>query len=316
MTQLQGLSKLGALITVCFLFQLLPTPNANAVWETFTDRPGSDYKVFSISYETEQFVAVKICEDACKMDPNCKSFTYVKPGIQGKDARCYLKSAVPPPIKNECCTSGLVRPTNTVDKCKNYADTAVQQNISNINWGCGMSGAAWTSDYNAHYQWCIKGGWKEAGSHTEARIKALQTCWSKVSTSGDLEAIDWCWKKEEAVGKISFYPIIRNVGTEDWRSKQEGYYKIGVWGPATIVEKKYTLSAYPYWSLKKGETKTLDGGVTFWYHPENLYGLENIWLLFHPEDVNPGNNANAGIKGFFKGASFGTDPKLSGNECN
>lgn len=67
--------------------------------EMDTDRPGIDYKRLTLD--------AKFCEDECKKDPNCKAWTYVKPGTtQGPDANCWLKSAVPSPVVNTCCISG------------------------------------------------------------------------------------------------------------------------------------------------------------------------------------------------------------------
>ena len=35
------------------------------------------------------------CRDACKKDRRCKAYTWVKPGVQGPTARCWLKNGVP-----------------------------------------------------------------------------------------------------------------------------------------------------------------------------------------------------------------------------
>jgi hypothetical protein len=71
--------------------------------EQATNRPGGDYRHFDMSapYPSD-------CQAACKADPECRAFTYVKPGVQGPRARCWLKSAVPPPNKDDNCVSGLV----------------------------------------------------------------------------------------------------------------------------------------------------------------------------------------------------------------
>jgi hypothetical protein len=51
----------------------------------------------------------KLCQDGCRADAKCAAWTYVKPGVQGPQARCWLKSQVPQASKNECCTSGIER---------------------------------------------------------------------------------------------------------------------------------------------------------------------------------------------------------------
>ncbi len=70
-------------------------------FEPNTDRPGLDYKNFTVT-------AASLCQDTCKKDSNCKAWTYVKPGIQGPQARCWLKNAVPSAITSSTCISGVV----------------------------------------------------------------------------------------------------------------------------------------------------------------------------------------------------------------
>ena len=48
------------------------------------------------------------CMNACNLDPQCKAYTYVKPGIQGEKARCWLKNGVSDPVTDKSsCISGL-----------------------------------------------------------------------------------------------------------------------------------------------------------------------------------------------------------------
>jgi TolB-like protein len=69
--------------------------------EYSVDRLGFDYRSFELSDEDP-----KICQSSCSVDPQCKAWTYVKPGIQGNLARCWLKDKVPQPRANDCCISG------------------------------------------------------------------------------------------------------------------------------------------------------------------------------------------------------------------
>ena len=64
------------------------------------DRPGGDFTSFNIGADP------KLCKAACKGNPACQAWTYVKPGYQGPSARCWLKNTVPPKVKNKCCVSG------------------------------------------------------------------------------------------------------------------------------------------------------------------------------------------------------------------
>ncbi|WP_188020330.1 PAN domain-containing protein [Deferribacter autotrophicus] len=68
-----------------------------------TDRPGLDYKNFNLPANDP-----KLCKQVCDNDPKCKAWTFVKPNtIQGPNPRCWLKYAVPNPIKSNCCISGI-----------------------------------------------------------------------------------------------------------------------------------------------------------------------------------------------------------------
>ena len=76
------------------------TPTTGSI-ENNIDRPGMDYQNFDLSSANPS-----LCENACNADPNCKAFTYVRPGYQGANARCWLKSGVPDAVSNSCCISG------------------------------------------------------------------------------------------------------------------------------------------------------------------------------------------------------------------
>jgi hypothetical protein len=66
------------------------------------DRPGSDFQNFDL-----QAANPALCRDACLADGRCVAFTYVRPGIQGPNARCWLKNAMPNATSNACCISGV-----------------------------------------------------------------------------------------------------------------------------------------------------------------------------------------------------------------
>ena len=51
---------------------------------------GNDYKDLDSS---EQDPA--LCRDACQKEGRCKAWTYVKPGIQADNARCWLGNRIP-----------------------------------------------------------------------------------------------------------------------------------------------------------------------------------------------------------------------------
>lgn len=75
---------------------------AGTTVEPNTDRGGADY----ISHDLPA-PDPALCRKACDQDPKCRAYTYVKPGVQGPLARCYLKDPAPAARPNECCVSGV-----------------------------------------------------------------------------------------------------------------------------------------------------------------------------------------------------------------
>jgi hypothetical protein len=68
------------------------------------NRPGADYENFIVlNYDT--------CKRRCEADIRCQAFTFVRPGFQGPNAVCWLKSAAPNPVRSNCCDSGAKRVT-------------------------------------------------------------------------------------------------------------------------------------------------------------------------------------------------------------
>lgn len=73
--------------------------------EVDVNRIGEDYLDFTLTYPDPA-----LCKEACANDEHCKACTYVKPGYQGPDARCWLKDEVPPPTPGKCCISWVKSP--------------------------------------------------------------------------------------------------------------------------------------------------------------------------------------------------------------
>jgi hypothetical protein len=66
------------------------------------DRPGGDYKNFNLSTDRPS-----LCEDRCAAEPKCRAWTFVRPGVQGPNARCWLKDTVPDKVRDETTVSGV-----------------------------------------------------------------------------------------------------------------------------------------------------------------------------------------------------------------
>jgi len=72
--------------------------------EVDTDRQGMNYNSYPLPNADPN-----LCANDCANDPNCKAFTYVKPGVRGtnSDPECWLKNGVPNPVSQQCCISGV-----------------------------------------------------------------------------------------------------------------------------------------------------------------------------------------------------------------
>lgn len=86
-----------------FLLFAPPLAAASVTLEYGMDKLGGDYRHFTTGRDPEA------CRQACADDAMCKSYTFVKPGVKGPDAICFLKSSVPPSVANACCVSGAKR---------------------------------------------------------------------------------------------------------------------------------------------------------------------------------------------------------------
>jgi hypothetical protein len=76
--------------------------SARARMERNTNRPGEDYKDLDLSSPEPQ-----LCAEACMKDARCRAWTYVSPGVQADNARCWLKDKIPPAVPDDNCVSGL-----------------------------------------------------------------------------------------------------------------------------------------------------------------------------------------------------------------
>jgi hypothetical protein len=72
--------------------------------EPNTNRPGGDFTSVEIRRP-----APEACASLCQGNAQCFAWTYVKPGIQGRRARCWLKNRIPAAVPDACCTSGVTR---------------------------------------------------------------------------------------------------------------------------------------------------------------------------------------------------------------
>jgi hypothetical protein len=86
---------------------MLPGPSA-AQGQPNIDRPGQNYHMFEMS-NPDARIGAKVCDQECWKDRRtCRAWSYVRAGIRGPLARCYMKNAVPPAVSSSCCISGTV----------------------------------------------------------------------------------------------------------------------------------------------------------------------------------------------------------------
>jgi hypothetical protein len=112
--------------------------------EDKTDRPGMDYATLYLDTPDPER-----CVESCANDDQCKAYTYVKPGVQGDKAHCWLKSGVPDPVSNKDCVSGVKKKPDLTGVWKSdQGGTYYITQLGNSIWWFGeLSGSnpAWTN---------------------------------------------------------------------------------------------------------------------------------------------------------------------------
>jgi len=104
------LAKFEAGLLAAKAKQAAPVPSVGSL-ANGVNLSGADYSNFWVASAEP-----KLCQDACRSDAKCAAWTYVKPGGQGPQAQCWLKSRIPSATKNECCTSGVERTEGNTGK--------------------------------------------------------------------------------------------------------------------------------------------------------------------------------------------------------
>jgi hypothetical protein len=86
-----------------------PPPADNIL--TGIDLPGKDYQSVvlnrNLAMPNNPGDTPTACRNICAIEERCKAWTYVKPGIQGKNAMCWLKNEIPPRVANPNTASGI-----------------------------------------------------------------------------------------------------------------------------------------------------------------------------------------------------------------
>jgi hypothetical protein len=88
-------------LTTLLLAPAVAAAQGGVSLENNINRGGSDYRNYETGADPGQ------CRTDCANDPTCRAFTWVRPGIQGSKAQCWLKSAAPGASPDPCCVSGI-----------------------------------------------------------------------------------------------------------------------------------------------------------------------------------------------------------------
>lgn len=143
-------------------------------------RLGGDYAQFHIGGDDW-----RPCEQECKADASCKSWTYITAMGQ-----CRLKNMVPPAVANACCVSGVKEEkaavNNEESECARFATEAVDAANDNLRLRCGLTGPQWSTAYDETYARCLDSSPRRRARETEERHQAMQACRQTADQSGRL----------------------------------------------------------------------------------------------------------------------------------
>jgi hypothetical protein len=133
--------------------QMAPEPAApsqptTVSQELQTNRPGGDYRYFDLASADPA-----LCQQQCLNESKCAAWTYVNPGLQGSQARCWLKSTIPGPTRDACCVSGTKEPNSPVQpspqpSAPSQPTTSESKFFRTVSiagtWQPGARGETWT----------------------------------------------------------------------------------------------------------------------------------------------------------------------------
>ncbi len=114
------------------------------------------------------------CEDSCREDSRCKSWTYIRPSRQ-----CRLKRFIAPARPSKCCVSGvrkIAKKKTRREICADFASLAVDQQDENLFRKCGYRGEDWNDRYKTHFRACLAMTPRQRVLLVKKRKQALRRC--------------------------------------------------------------------------------------------------------------------------------------------
>lgn len=79
------------------------------------------------------------------------------------------------------CRAGGGGGAATDRRCRQYAEAAVRQHMTNRRNSCGYRGRRWSDNFSGHYGWCRSVNQSFASSETLARGRDLRRCLNRAS---------------------------------------------------------------------------------------------------------------------------------------
>ena len=165
-------SHLAITFMVLFMAFFFMMVNAGQVFGAQTDqiRIGGDYNYLNVP----PGFGYRWCEESCRDDARCKSWTFIKP-----NAQCRLKRFVAPASPSKCCVSGVKRPKKKKSRreiCADFASLSVDQQDENLFRKCGYRGEDWSDRYKSHFRGCLRLTPRQRVTKIANRKKAIQRC--------------------------------------------------------------------------------------------------------------------------------------------
>jgi len=90
----------GPLVLGLFAVSILLSPPDARACGPYCDMPGDRG---GVAHYIDNAVA---CERLCDGQQQCRGWTWVKPGVQGPQAVCWIKSELKSTMRSDCCISG------------------------------------------------------------------------------------------------------------------------------------------------------------------------------------------------------------------
>ncbi len=147
------------------------------------DRPGLDYRSFNLNQANPA-----ICRNRCAAEPQCRAWTYVRPGVQGPRARCWLKHSIPGRVSRTCCVSGIKQAAPPPPGLRRTFHNPRIRGGYRLDWcrrwgqNCGRGAAN---------EYCRRRGYAHASSFTQDPNIGLHSP-TRIITSGQICSQNFC----------------------------------------------------------------------------------------------------------------------------